>query len=291
MPKKKRAAKPEQERRVYSSPIQIRRAAGDKRTIFGYATKFAPVQSADLGGWIEEIHENAFDDCLRSKPDVAALWNHDPSHVLGRSTSGTLRLSTDKTGLKYEIDPPNTQLASDLIELMDRGDVHQSSFGFYCIEDSWREGPNGTYIRTVLKANLFDVSPVTFPAYPDATSGVRASLRNAPDDLRNKLTKRDDIDDGDTDFDDPTNDLDCEGEDEDDPACTDENRAACECTCKACAENRCERCSDIRCADLRCMRNGCFIQSDEDRRKHNHDVSVLQLRLKLQRHRRPPIGN
>ena len=282
MPTKKRAAKPARERRVHSSPIQIRRAAGDKRTIFGYATKFAPVQSADLGGFVEEMHPNAFDACLRSSPDVAALWNHDPSSVLGRSTSGTLRLNTDKTGLLYEIDPPNTQLASDLMELMDRGDVHQSSFGFYCIEDSWREGPNGTYIRTVLKANLFDVSPVTFPAYPDATSGVRGALRNAPDALRSKLKR--DIEDGDSDFDDPS-DLDCGdgGEDEDDPRCQDEDR--CECRCKACSENRCERCSDIRCADVRCQREGCFIQSDPAQRAANHDAEVLRLRLKVHRHR------
>jgi len=166
---------------------------GDKRKIVGYATKFAPVQSADLGGFVEEIHPNAFDECLRAAPDVRGLWNHDANHVLGRTKSGTLRLSTDKTGLQYEIDPPNTNLARDLMESMDRGDVDQSSFGFYCIDDSWREGPNGTYIRTVLKAELFDVSPVTFPAYPDATSGtrgtrhVRALFPDGDDELVSKV--------------------------------------------------------------------------------------------------------
>lgn len=224
MATQKRAAKPVPERRVLSSIISIRRAPSGKRTIYGYAAKFAPVQSADMGGWTEEIHPNAFDSCLRSTPDVVGLWNHDVNHVLGRTTSGTLHLSVDKTGLLYAIEPPNTQLAKDLMELMERGDIHQSSFGFYCIEDSWREGPNGTYIRTVLKAELFDVSPVTFPAYPDATSGVRASLRSAPAAIREaikaKSKKRDDLDediDPACDPDDPAFDplADCDDEEQD----------------------------------------------------------------------------
>lgn len=142
--------------------------------IAGYATKFTPAMSEDLGFFREQIDPHAFDACLAANPDVRGLWNHDANHVLGRTIAGTLRLSTDATGLFYEIDPPATNVAKDLMISMERGDVTQSSFGFICIEDTWREDADGNYIRTVLKAELFDVSPVTFPAYPDATSGVRA---------------------------------------------------------------------------------------------------------------------
>jgi HK97 family phage prohead protease len=272
MPKKKRAAKPEQERRVYSSLIRVRSTAGDKRTIYGYAAKFAPVQSSDLGGFVEEIHPNAFDEQLRAVPDVRALWNHDANQVpLGRTKSGTLRLSTDKTGLLYEIDPPDTQVARDLMESMARGDVDQSSFGFYCIEESWREGPSGTYIRTVLKAELFDVSPVTFPAYPDATSGVRASLRNAPAALRSKV-KRDDLDDDTVcDPDSPDYDPDADCDEDRDSDC------ACDCAeCSSDAEDGCTRCMRSDC-DLRvCARGGCPAAGEAEN---------LRLRLRIHQHR------
>jgi uncharacterized protein len=157
------------------------KGSGDGRKIGGYATKFG-VLSEDLGYFREEIAASAFDACLMSVPDVRCLWNHDANHILGRTKAGTLRLSTDKVGLVYEVDPPATNLAKDLMISMERGDVTQSSFGFICVEDTWRDDPNtGGFIRTVLKAELFDVSPVTYPAYPDATSGVRSVRSLFPD--------------------------------------------------------------------------------------------------------------
>jgi HK97 family phage prohead protease len=264
--KPKHGAVSPQERRVNAGRIEVRKN-GDKRTIFGYATKFAPVQSSDLGGWVEEIHPNAFDDCLRSNPDVVALFNHDTNQLpLGRTTSGTLRLKTDRVGLIYEVDPPQTNLANDLMQSMDRGDIHQSSFGFYCIDESWRDGPDSRPIRTVLKAELFDVSPVTFPAYPDATSGVRASLRNAPAAIRQKIkAKRDriselcaDLDPDDEEYD----ELDCDerkrdnGESVTDPDgldTSDEEDERCDCRCSACADDdRCEECSSTTCTSESC---------------------------------------
>jgi len=272
--KKHKAASPRQERRVNAGRIEVRKS-GDKRTIFGYATKFAPVQSADLGGWVEEIHPNAFDDCLRGTPDVVALFNHDTNQLpLGRTTSGTLRLKTDRVGLAYEVDPPQTSLANDLIESMGRGDIHQSSFGFYCIDESWRDGPDGRPIRTVLKAELFDVSPVTFPAYPDATSGVRASLRNAPAAIREKIkAKRSERDNWDCDGEEMPDGVDpdeWEGEcdsrkrkgkkrDDNGEAVTDpdglntpdDEETRCDCRCAACPDN-CEECSSTTCDSELC---------------------------------------
>ncbi len=210
--------------------------------IAGYAAKFIPALSSNLGGFREELDPHCFDACLASNPDVRGLWNHDTtSGVLGRTTAGTLRLSVDKVGLRYEIDPPATSLARDLMISIDRKDVDQSSFGFTCLDDSWREDGSGGYIRTVLKANLFDVSPVVFAAYPDATVGTRgAALRNAPADVRAKLTRKDVIDaiiDGDDDA------------DGDDPSDDDTN---CGCDCDECEDDDCENCSNPDCEDERC---------------------------------------
>jgi uncharacterized protein len=178
------------ERRSITHKIELRRAADGSRTIVGYASVFAPAQSEDLGGFREQIDRHAFDAHLATNPDVRCLWNHDPNHVLGRTTAGTLKLSTDSKGLRYECKLPDTQAAQDLATSMERGDIDQSSFGFTCSQDNWQQTPEGEALRTVLAAQLFDVSPVTFPAYTDATAGIRAAIRSMPADLRSKLKQR-----------------------------------------------------------------------------------------------------
>jgi HK97 family phage prohead protease len=99
------------------------------------------------------------------------LWNHDLSNILGRTKSKTLRLSADVTGLRYEIDLPNTTLGRDVGELVARGDVTGSSFAFSVRAngDNVTRTKEGIYVRSINAVDLFDVSPVTVPAY-DGTS-------------------------------------------------------------------------------------------------------------------------
>jgi HK97 family phage prohead protease len=133
-------------------------------------------------GWYEEVDPAFFDDALRSS-DVRCLFNHDPSLILGRSapgrTANTLALRTDTQGLVYDCEKGEQSYASDLALSMKRGDVTQSSFSFSVAEDKWGETKEGVPLRTLLRAgSLFDVSPVTFPAYPDADAGCRSGLSN-----------------------------------------------------------------------------------------------------------------
>lgn len=167
------------ERRILDAgPIEVRKADGEGSpsmvTLRGYAAKFDTL-SQNLGGFREQIAPRAFDGVLDD--DVRALFNHDPNQVLGRTAAKTLRISQDSTGLYYEVDLPDTQAARDLVVSIDRGDVSQSSFAF-CVApngDSWDENEDGVIIRTITKfSRLFDVSPVTYPAYPDATVGMRS---------------------------------------------------------------------------------------------------------------------
>ena len=112
--------------------------------------------------------------------DVRALFNHDPNHILGRTKSGTLRIGIDETGLTYELNPPDTTIGRDLVVMIGRGDITQSSFGFRIAKDGdrWDEDEEGRLIRTITRvAELFDVSPVTYPAYPDASIGMRSLMR------------------------------------------------------------------------------------------------------------------
>jgi len=145
------------------------RAELDGEIVRGYAAVFNS-PSEDLGGFIEYIMPGAFDDVLND--DVRAFYNHSDSFLLGRASSGTLRVWQDEKGLGYEVKMPNTTYANDLIELMRRGDVNQSSFAFLVGRDRW-EKRNGKNVRIIEKVSrLIDVSPVVLPAYPAATSGL-----------------------------------------------------------------------------------------------------------------------
>lgn len=170
---------------------EVRALAGENGeilpTISGYAAVFN--RHSENMGFIEQIAPGAFDSVLND--DVRALFNHDPNYILGRTKAGTLRLFQDETGLKYEFDAPDSQTIQDLvIKPIQRGDVNQSSFGFSIAEngDKWEER-DGVYYRTITKVSrLFDVSPVTFPAYPDATVAARG-LDHFKDELKQKHIK------------------------------------------------------------------------------------------------------
>jgi len=107
-----------------------------KKKVKGYAAVFNSL-SEDLGGFREKINRNAFDNVLDD--DVVAVFNHDMNMVLGRTSSGTLKISVDERGLFTEIDMPNTTLGNDLTELVERGDISKMSFGFYVDRDAWIE--------------------------------------------------------------------------------------------------------------------------------------------------------
>ncbi|MES2126661.1 MAG: HK97 family phage prohead protease [Pseudomonadota bacterium] len=139
--------------------------------ISGHAAMFEAL-SEDLGGFREKIAAGAFTKTLASA-DIRALFNHDPNIVLGRNAAGTLRLKEDINGLAIEIDPPDTQQARDLMVSMQRGDITQMSFGFYTVNDKWAK-IDGGWVRTLLEVELFDVSPVTYPAYTQTDVAVRS---------------------------------------------------------------------------------------------------------------------
>jgi uncharacterized protein len=165
-----------QQREVrFLANAEVRAKSDGSKVIQGYAAMFNS-PSQDLGGFIEVIKPGAFTRSLANGADVRFLFNHDANFVLGRTTAGTLRLTEDNIGLRFECDLPDTQTANDLHTSIKRGDINQCSFGFYCIADNWvptNDAPG--VLREVLEANVFDCSAVTFPAY-EATSLSARSL-------------------------------------------------------------------------------------------------------------------
>lgn len=150
------------------------------RTVSGYASRFNS-RSENLGSPDRPIYEiilpGAFDGVLGD--DVVAAVNHDETRPLARSRSGqgSLKLKVDSVGLHYEFEAPNTTTGNDLLESIKRGDIAASSFAFSVAEGGdtiTRESTGGT-LRTIHKVSrLYDVSPVTRPAYPAATVSARA---------------------------------------------------------------------------------------------------------------------
>jgi len=154
------------------SELRVKRE-DEKRKIVGHAAVFNVMGD---GGWFrEKIAPGAFASSINTD-DVRALFNHDPNFVLGRNRSGTLKLSEDERGLHIEIEPPDTQVARDLMVSLERGDISQMSFGFEVIKDSWERSTEGNNldIRTLEKVRLWDVSPVTFPFYKETDVAVRS---------------------------------------------------------------------------------------------------------------------
>lgn len=170
----------EQERRFTSfaaAKPKISKRADGKSVIEGYAAVFYrasdPGTEYDLGyGIRERISRGAFTRALREKQDVACRFDHE--ELLGRSTSGTLRLKEDDIGLWYEVDIPETQCGRDTATMIERGDIQGASFAFRATKVEWLDqGETGT-VRSVEDCELYDVGPVVFPAYTATSTAVRA---------------------------------------------------------------------------------------------------------------------
>lgn len=167
------------ERRCAPTEFEVRAkqdgTGGTKYVVEGHAAVFNSL-SKNLGGFVEDVAPTAFTRTLGDNPDTRALINHEPSMLLGRTRSGTLRISVDSLGLPYQYDSPDTSYARDLIVSMERKDITQSSFGFYVMQngDVWGETPDGFPKRTLTAVSIHDgdVSPVTYPAYDQTDSGI-----------------------------------------------------------------------------------------------------------------------
>lgn len=158
------------ERRVLQGSPAVR-AADAGKTAGGYAAVFN--SETDIGGWWrEKILPGAFSKAI--KGDVRALFDHNSGRLVGRTTSGTLRLSEDDHGLQFENDLPSTADGNDIATLLERGDLTGMSFGFRVTHDEWDETVNPP-LRSIHEVELFEISYVTFPAYDATEAALRSS--------------------------------------------------------------------------------------------------------------------
>lgn len=228
-------------RSLRARELRAETAKDGKRYLSGYAALYNNL-SEDLGwGMRERIIPGAFTRALKEKQDVRHLINHDPNLVLGRTKAGTTELSEDSKGLKFRTLMPDCGYANDLFESVSRGDIDECSFGFMAVRTAWIEEPDPDdekvqrTIRELHDVDLFDVSTVTYPAYPGTSTMVERSLfpDGVPAEIRSRIQHRDDK--GDT----------------------------CGCDCPECQDDDCENCSMEDCDDAVCRANGCPMQDDD----------------------------
>jgi HK97 family phage prohead protease len=169
---------PNREIRCLMAGLQLRSQPDPTHSpglVVGYAAVFDRL-SQDLGTFKEKVQKGAFRDVLGQ--DVRALANHDPTQLLGRVQSGTLKMEEDDIGLRVEINLPDTTVGRDVATSIKRGDMDGMSFSFDCDGDAWdysMEPPERTITRV---RNLYDVGPVTYPAYTDTTAAMRSLDRH-----------------------------------------------------------------------------------------------------------------
>jgi uncharacterized protein len=236
---------------------QVRAKKDDKPSIDGVGAVYD--QDYDNGWFIERMKPGTFKRAIDEKQDVRCLFNHDPNNVLGRTKSGTLRISDASDGLHYECDTnPDTRIAADVHSMIDRGDVDGCSISFVVRSQAWREETNDkgetTYIREIEDVDLFDVGPVTFPAYEQTSVTARSLWPNGvPEEIRSHVPKlravkpaqRDDAD-------------------------------ACTCACQPCQDGNCSDCSCEGCSSENCCNEDCRC-GDGERMRVRHAEKRLRL--------------
>lgn len=159
-----------------NSEVFARRVDG-KPNISGYAAKFDRF-SEDLGGYRTVIAKGAFDKVILSA-DCRFLINHDENLLMGRTSSGTLRLSIDADGLYFDGDPPDSDLSRHYMAAIERGDMDGCSFSCDVEEDRWDFSGDPPVRTLVMLGNLYDVGPVTYPAFRDTSVTVSHALEQA----------------------------------------------------------------------------------------------------------------
>jgi HK97 family phage prohead protease len=156
-----------------SVPFEVRASDDGKRKLRGLAVVFN--SEAVIGGYFREvIRPGAFTKTLAER-DIKMLWNHDTNFPLGSTRAGTLALHESSRGLEVDNDPPSLGMNAGFLESVERGDVSQMSFGFEVVKENVVREEGDMDLREIIEVKLWEVSPVTFPAYTDTEIGLRAA--------------------------------------------------------------------------------------------------------------------
>lgn len=145
--------------------------ATDKMIVSGYAARFNSITEI-YAGLQEQLDQGAFTSSIDG--DIRALWDHDTKYVLGRTTNDTLKLRQDSIGLGFDLDINDTSFGVDVYKQIKRRDISGVSFGFQVKDEEWKRLDKDMVLRTIKDVELYEISPVTFPAYKDTEVFTRS---------------------------------------------------------------------------------------------------------------------
>lgn len=164
-----------------AQPPELREAEDGTPPVLAGVAAVYDVETTIGGRFRERVAPGAFRSALERGDDVVALWNHNPDVVLGRVSNDTLRLIDRPDGLHYEVTlNPDDPDARRVLAKVRRGDVRGSSFAFDVEEggdevERSKDGAQPLPLRTLRSLRIYDVSPVTIPAYPTTSVMARAA--------------------------------------------------------------------------------------------------------------------
>ena len=162
------------ERREILTKLNIRENADNKREIYGKAIPFdAPSLPID-DEFVEYIAPDAFDESLADDWEILLLNAHNWDEPLARRSAGRLTLEKREDGIYFAAQPPDTTRTQDLLKDIEAGNVAGCSFGFIVRADEWTKDEEGMNVRRILKGDLYEISTVVNPAYPDTTLAKRS---------------------------------------------------------------------------------------------------------------------
>lgn len=177
----------EQRQMVFNADFKVRENDEQEKFIEGYFIRYNE-ETELFQGMYEEIKPEAIEKSLLNN-DIRCLFNHDSAVVLGRTGNNTLELRSDAQGLwgKVKINQ-NDKQANDIYARIQRGDINACSFGFIPLDEEVEYRDDGSVKFIVRDADLKEVSPVTFPAYP--TTSIQARKNEFKEIEKRKLDKR-----------------------------------------------------------------------------------------------------
>ena len=150
------------------------------------------------GRFLERTRRGAFAKTIQERlGQIRCLYDHGYDPQIGNKVLGPIESLTEEADSPVGVVPLfDTSYNRDLAPGLEAG-VYGSSFRFRVIKEEWNDepgrsehNPDGIPERTITEVRLYEFGPVTWPANPDSTAGLRSLTDSYYERLRSRDPKR-----------------------------------------------------------------------------------------------------